>query len=425
MSPALAEIRTDRAFPSVQTLLAGCAAGGPFRVDGFPRYENTVASLPPNGRRRLAQIADVIVRSYRPECRPVRTVQVYGHADWDTPRNFRREMQISEQRAERVADWLRTRVGPSLAARITWDLAGFAATQLTAPPITELNRRRNRRAEIFLLPQVGLPPCSCLLPGHPHFNTWLQSGLRRVLRSPQVRVDGVFSPQTQTALRRFQARSGLAPTGRMNRATYLKLLTTGTGACPVHHHGDFPALMRPFRNSKPKSTTATQWRMGWGFRAHLRVGSQSDGGGATLEGRVSGLQTPRPKVSAQLCTRIFNAGTGRCCVAEYRRDLPDTIKKLREALDDGFLIVPSVLSGACTGQGSSCSDRTCCDVPGPRPPFPDHWVLIIGTTEATSSCSGIRTGFRWRRPREQRDAILQWVRIFLFRSCQRALYNGR
>jgi hypothetical protein len=378
MSPVLAGSRTDRPFPSVQTSLAGCAVGGPFKVDGFPRYQNTVASLPVNGQRRLAQIVRAIVRSYGPGCRPIRTVQVYGHADWDTPRNFRREMQMSEQRAERVSDWLRTYVGPSIAARITWDSVGYAATQLAAPPTSELNRRRNRRVEVFLLKQVGFPHCSCPLPGHPHFNTWLQSSLRRVLKSPRVRVDGVFSPQTQAALRTFQARAGLAPTGRINRATYLKLLGTGQASAPCTSTSisGIDAAVQELKSKIDNCEAVEDGMVFWG----LTCGSAVNRMVAELrsKGAFPGCKHRDRRVSARLYRAINNEGTGRCCIVEYQPDLPDTIKKLREALDDGFLIVASVLSGVCTGQGGSCSDPTCCDDPGPRKPFPDHWVLIIG-----------------------------------------------
>lgn len=378
MSSMLVGNRTDRTFPSDEPGIAECALGGPFRVAGFLRYQNTLASLPSQGKQRLSEIARVIIRSYGPHCRPIRTVQVYGHADWDTPRNFRREMQMSEQRAGKVSAWLKSRVGPLIAGRITWDSAGFGATQLIAPPTSELNRRRNRRVEIFLLPQAGLPHCSCPLPGNPHFNTWLQSGLRRVLKSPQMRVDGVFTPQTQTALRTFQARAGLAPTGRMSRATYMKLLAVGQAPAPCTSTSisGVDAAVRELK-SKINNCDAVEDGMGfWG----LTCGSAVNRMVAELrsKGAFPGCKRPDRKVSAKLYRAITNEGAGRCCVVQYQSDLPDTIKKLREALDDGFLIVASVLSGVCTGQGGSCSDPTCCDDPGPRKPFPDHWVLIIG-----------------------------------------------
>jgi hypothetical protein len=81
----------------------------------------------------------------------------------------------------------------------------------------------------------------------------------------------------------------------------------------------------------------------------------------------------------KLYTSIKHEGLNRCCVVQYDASvLGDTIKKMRDTLDDGFLVLASVLSGLCTGQGGRCSDKTCCDDPGPRLPFPDHWVLIIG-----------------------------------------------
>src|SRR5215831_14675226 len=102
MSPVVAPPRVDRPYPRQQRVLTGCSYGGPFTVDGFARYQNTVTSLPPLRQRRLSQIAQAIVRSYGAGCRPIRTVQVYGHADWDTPRNFQREMRVSQQRADRM-----------------------------------------------------------------------------------------------------------------------------------------------------------------------------------------------------------------------------------------------------------------------------------------------------------------------------------
>ena len=376
LSQASARRRFSGAGPEP---LPQCPTGNPATVDGFARYQNSVPSLPPKSRQQLEQIAQIITRSYGSLCRPVRTVQIYGHADWDTPRNLNRELLVSQERARTVKEWLVSRVGPSIAGRITWDFAGYGAMQTVAPATTEKNRRQNRRVEIFLLPQAALPVCSCPLPGHPLFNTWLQSGLRKALKSSQPKVDGVFSPQTQVALRNFQGKTGLAATGRMDRATYLKLLSAGTPPAPCSASSSIAGIDAAVHELKSKISNcdAVEDGMGtWGLTCGKAVNRMA----AELrsKGAFPGCKRNDHRVSERLYRAINHQGSGRCCVVRYRRDLGDVIKKLREAIDDGFLIVTSVLSGTCTGQGGSCSDRTCCDDPGPRQPFPDHWLLIIG-----------------------------------------------
>jgi hypothetical protein len=84
--------------------------------------------------------------------------QVYGHADWDTPRNPQREQQISDDRARVITDWLKNYVGNVIAAQISWDTRGFGATKLKVSPITEAKRRQNRRVEIMLISDSGWQP---------------------------------------------------------------------------------------------------------------------------------------------------------------------------------------------------------------------------------------------------------------------------
>jgi hypothetical protein len=83
---------------------------------------------------------------------------------------------------------------PQTAGRIAWGATGLGALQTIAPSTTEANRQRNRRAEIFLLKQAALPNCSCPLPGHPLFNTWLQTALRKALKTAGISIDGIFNP---------------------------------------------------------------------------------------------------------------------------------------------------------------------------------------------------------------------------------------
>jgi phosphatidylserine/phosphatidylglycerophosphate/cardiolipin synthase-like enzyme/subtilisin family serine protease len=138
-------------------------------VYGWDRYKRQVEELPPDQQAVLTDIGNTIKISYEPGCQPVQTVQINGHADWDTPRNPQREQQMSEERAQMAADWLKNYVGNKIADKITWDVRGFGATQLKKePPKTEEDRRQNRRVEIYIKvacinPPVGSNPASLTL----------------------------------------------------------------------------------------------------------------------------------------------------------------------------------------------------------------------------------------------------------------------
>jgi Putative peptidoglycan binding domain len=227
-----------------------------------------------------------------------------------------------------VTEWLRTQVGPSTASRISWDWTAFGAMQIAVPPTTEANRRRNCRVEIFLLTQAALPSCSCPLPGHPLFNMWLQSALPRSLRSTRVKVDGIFTPQTQIALRNFQARARLAPTRRMNRATYLKLLATGQQPAPYTATSTIADIDAAVQELKTKIRNCNAVEDGMGFW-RLTCGSAVNRMVAELRSRGAfpGCKRRDRRVSERLYRSITHEGATRCCVAQYRSDLADIIKK--------------------------------------------------------------------------------------------------
>jgi OmpA family len=118
-------------------------------VYGWGQYQREVQQLPPDQQATLADIGNLIKNSFQDMCPPVRTVEVQGHADWDTPRNPEREQHMSEERAQAATDWLKDYVGASIAEQITWDTKGLGATKLKASPTSEANRRQNRRVEVL------------------------------------------------------------------------------------------------------------------------------------------------------------------------------------------------------------------------------------------------------------------------------------
>ncbi|HEY9830852.1 MAG TPA: OmpA family protein [Stenomitos sp.] len=123
---------------------------------GWGQYRRRVEELPPDQQTVLVEVGTEIKNSFKQGRNPVHLVQVYGHADWDTPRNPQREKQISDERALITTNWLKNDVGSNIAAQIIWDVKGFGANKLKANPTTEANRRQNRRVEIFLFTKSGL-----------------------------------------------------------------------------------------------------------------------------------------------------------------------------------------------------------------------------------------------------------------------------
>jgi peptidoglycan hydrolase-like protein with peptidoglycan-binding domain len=201
-------------------------------VYGWGKYRRNVNELPRDQQAVLKGIGDMIVASYQSGGQPVRQVQVYGHADQDTPRNLQREQQMSDERAQQVTSWLKAYVGGSLAAQIMWDTRGFGATLLKAPSTTEENRRQNRRVETLLVAQKRvLPCCPCPPTESRDFTAWLQRSLNQLL-GLRLPVNGVFDTKTQGALRSFQTAAALTPTGTLDHRTYQTMQFGGASKPP-------------------------------------------------------------------------------------------------------------------------------------------------------------------------------------------------
>jgi subtilisin family serine protease len=137
-------------------------------VYGWGQYKRRVEELPADQQAVLKGVGDAIIASYQPGGRPVETVAVCGHADWDTPRNPKREQQMSDERARMVTQWLTDYVGQQpFADRIIWFERGIGSRQLKASPSTEENRRKNRRVEIYLNPEAICPDSPAKPPPKP------------------------------------------------------------------------------------------------------------------------------------------------------------------------------------------------------------------------------------------------------------------
>lgn len=126
----------------------------------YPAHAVTVAALPAPMQQRLSALATRIRASFRPGCRPFTLVRIVGHADRDR-RGAAFERDVSRRRAEEVERTLRALVGPP-ASRIRFLREAAGATRLVVTnPVTEEQRRENRRTEVVVglgVPDGGVGP---------------------------------------------------------------------------------------------------------------------------------------------------------------------------------------------------------------------------------------------------------------------------
>lgn len=118
-------------------------------VSGFSRYSN---AIPSHERAKINQTAQLIVQSHNSGRKPIRTVQLVGHADRDRQRGQQFERKISGDRALAVQQALiRAINNRSISSRISWQSVPAGASQLLVKnPTTEQQRSRNRRVGLFL-----------------------------------------------------------------------------------------------------------------------------------------------------------------------------------------------------------------------------------------------------------------------------------
>jgi outer membrane protein OmpA-like peptidoglycan-associated protein len=192
-------------------------------VGRFGTHQNTVASLPPEEKAKIKRMAGVILESYRPGRRAVRSVQLTGHADRD-PQADRRQpgftRAISQQRAVAVQRALQALTGPAVSARIRWLVQGVGATRLVVPnPRSEMDRSRNRRVEIVLTPLVD--PTRCAAVAHPSDPNAVDPQVDELIAAklvvPIVRVWAVAAQQALQRLRDQIASGGARGDGVANR----------------------------------------------------------------------------------------------------------------------------------------------------------------------------------------------------------------
>jgi len=169
LQAALAALQTVPPYTTPPSLPPPSEQNTQQTIYGWSQYQRRVEDLPHDQQITLTNVGNAIIASYQPGGQPVRVVKIYGHADWDTPRNPQREQQMSDERAQMAGNWLKSYVGGSIAAQISWDIRGFGATQLKAQPTTEENRRQNRRVEVTITKLQPSTGCPCPPPASPYY----------------------------------------------------------------------------------------------------------------------------------------------------------------------------------------------------------------------------------------------------------------
>jgi hypothetical protein len=145
-------------------------------VSGFSRYETTVPSLPPSQRLLCDEIATFVFKSFWPGHFPITSVSLIGHADVDLRKGHDFEQEKSEERAQEVEKYLKTKVddlaksfkaapNSPTPADISWTHGGVGATQpapqnLKKDPnrLSEPERALNRRVEVVLTAKMPQQP---------------------------------------------------------------------------------------------------------------------------------------------------------------------------------------------------------------------------------------------------------------------------
>jgi hypothetical protein len=346
-------------------------------ISRFSRYVASVAALPVTERQKIDRIADFIANALRSGRDSVRTVRLTGHADVDTPRRPAFEHQVARARALDVLEALSLalerverasgRALPPYSSRVAWEVKSAGATRLLVPnPRTELDRSRNRRVEISLLPYKTLPS-QIVTVGGPKFS--LTTRVTLDVRT-DVAIEEFLRRAPNDALRYDHPKYGRDLADR--RVCVSAVAAKAAQLCSSTNSADRGGI--PCRGVLTLSPRE-------GGRCYSRmVGSQFLAG---KDYRAPLTEATR----AACCTRLSQCSAktrlalpvGQYLVLKYQ---PGPLKKMVDGikclLDRGCVVPAGVLSGYCDDMPDL--SKVC-----ERVPLPDkwrdcweHWLLIIG-----------------------------------------------
>jgi len=162
-------------LPSDQQVCRTIFFGRPYiTISKFASHSSDVGQLPPEERRKIQDVAELVINSHLdpgPTGGLVVAIGLLGHADKDLTKSGKArtdsEQKISEERAEAVAKALTKAIverGHRLDAAppppgdpYDYVIEGRGASMLVkAQPVNESERALNRRVDIFLLRDTSL-----------------------------------------------------------------------------------------------------------------------------------------------------------------------------------------------------------------------------------------------------------------------------
>jgi outer membrane protein OmpA-like peptidoglycan-associated protein len=302
-------------------------------ISGFSRYQRTMNSIPSTERSKIDQLAHQILKSYNPGGSPIKVVRLVGHADKDIPRRPDFEKKISGDRALVVQNALISAINnSSISSQIRWQQLAEGANQpLVRNPLNEVDRKRNRRVELFLIGES-------------------------------------YQHQTSTKQRLYT---------NLDRGRKLREIDSwkGNSLREFETHMSIDDAIKTVETKVPEAVR--NGMQAWGLSCYDAVGEMVKllrQRGAFL-GKRGKKHCPSHNISS-LCEAVSCVKTAnkRCqdCRVRYKSTLKSTVEQLKQLLNDGFLIEVGVYSGLGPGFGKAVN----CSLISP-----DHYVLIVGFDE--------------------------------------------
>jgi flagellar motor protein MotB len=122
-------------------------------VERFGRYQDGVKTLPADQRDRIEDLGERIEQSFKHKgCKPLKSLELVGHADHDPSRGQAFELDISKKRATRVTEdlmaQLKRRIGAHSSQIKTKENGVGSSDMKFKNPATELQHEENRRVVI-------------------------------------------------------------------------------------------------------------------------------------------------------------------------------------------------------------------------------------------------------------------------------------
>ena len=346
-----------------------------FEVSRFPRYSRSAASLPPAERAKIGRIARLLADGLRSGQHAVRTIRLTGHADLDTPRRPAFEHQVALARARDVGTALSAaldrldgtglqRPVPPYSSRVGWDVKSLGATQPVVPqPRSELDRLRNRRVEISLIPYSSPARRTSLVTGarfgltgialSPRLDATIDDFLRRapndIIRY-QPRPKGPFLPDRRICVRAAATKAVQLCSSAAAKDRDVRCITPVTaGRCFARIDGIDILAGKDYRSPIISPIRCCDWSTA----------------------SSCGIKATRDCVQCRA-----PLGKGHYLVLKYQPGpLKRMVEKLKCLLDRGCAVPVGVLSGTCDDK----PDLTCKVPPANRwRDCWEHWLLVIG-----------------------------------------------